>query len=363
MRLRHHIAASMGFLAVLTALAARPVPAAPADPVDRLPVRFAVTTSNTSAVPCPSGDATLTVAGQLVAPAGALAARPLIVTLYLHGLDAGEWFWNFDRRPGYDHAGEMARLGHVSVVIDRVGYGDAPPPGTASCVGSQADVAHQIIGQLRSGHYEAGGGPGPAVDKIVLAGHSIGGAIAQVEAYSYKDVDALAVLLWADNASTQDAQAKFFHAGRVCLGGGEAARPGGPGGYAYFAPTPQSFKSDLFHDADPAVLDAAAPLQHRNPCGDIASVLGAITVDEVRVGEISTPVLLVYGDHDTVFSVRDATEGPGAQQHLYRGTNDVTVVVLKDTGHFMTLERRAPAFRRALSGWLCAHRLARPGAC
>jgi pimeloyl-ACP methyl ester carboxylesterase len=191
----------------------------------------------------------------------------------------------------------------------------------------------------------------------VLAGHSIGGAIAQVEAYSYKDVDALAVLLWADNASTRDAQGKFLEAGRVCLGGGEAARPGGPGGYAFFAPTPQSFKTDLFHDADPAVLAAAAPLQNRNPCGDMASVLQTLAVDEFRVGEIAVPVLLVYGDADTVFSAPEATQGLSAQHNLYRGTKDVTEVLLKDTGHFMTLERSAPSFRQSLGPWLDHHGL------
>jgi pimeloyl-ACP methyl ester carboxylesterase len=332
--------------------------------VENVPVAFEVSTSNTSGVPCPSGSATFKVAGHLVAPAGTLdASGPRAVTLYLHGLDGGEWFWNFQAVPGYDHAGEMARLGHTSVVIDRIGYGGAQPPGTASCVGSQADVAHQIIGKLRSGAYTAQGRDPVGFDKIVLAGHSIGGAIAQIEAYSYQDVDALAVLLWADNASTRDAQAKFFDAGRVCLGGGQEARAGGPGGYAYFAPNPGSFKADLFHDADPAVLDAAAPLQNRNPCGDIASVLQTLFVDQFRVGEISVPVLLVYGDKDKVFSAPEATGGLSAQRNLYRGTNDVTEVLLKDTGHFMTLEQSAPRFRASLSTWLCDHQLTGPGAC
>jgi pimeloyl-ACP methyl ester carboxylesterase len=324
--------------------------------ISDIPVAFAVHNTNTSAVPCPSDGNAYTVRGHLVGPATAPAGPgSRTAVLYLHGLDAGEWFWNFSGSAGYNHAREMAKLGYTSVVIDRIGYGGAQPVGVLSCLGAQADVAHQIIGLLRSGSYNAGGGSAPRFDKIVLAGHSIGGAIAQVEAYSYRDIDGLAVLLWADNAPTRDALAKFLTAGQVCLTGGQKAEPTGAPAYAYFAPNTQSFKSDLFQDAKPEVLDAAASLQNRNPCGDLASVLGAIGTDQVKLADVTVPVLLVYGDHDTVFDVATATRGPLAQRNLYRGNNDVSEVTLYDTGHFMTMERSAPQFRSALASWLCGH--------
>jgi pimeloyl-ACP methyl ester carboxylesterase len=348
--------AALGFAAVLTAapggITTPGAGAAPAD-IQRVPVTFQVANTNSSGLPCPAGGEKVTISGELVAPNGALEATgPKAVTLYLHGLDAGLWFWNFNAVPGYDHVGEMARLGHVSVAIDRVGYGSASVPGTSSCLGSQADVAHQIIGQLRSGGYDAGGNPATKFDKVALAGHSIGGAIAQIEAYSYDDIDALAILLWGDNSSSRDAQAKFMGAGLNCLKGGEPSKAGGPGGYTYLVPQ-DMFRSVMFGTADPAVLDAAEPLQNRNPCGDIASTLPTILIDEFRVSQIKVPVLLAYGEKDKVFPAKDATQGLSAQKNLYKGTTDVTEVVLADTGHFMTMEKSAPEFRAELNGWLC----------
>ena len=69
------------------------------------------------------------------------------VTLYLHGLGLGEWLWNFQPVKSYNFVAGMARAGHVSVTIDRLGYGasDKPPDGKSVCIGSQADVAHQIV--------------------------------------------------------------------------------------------------------------------------------------------------------------------------------------------------------------------------
>ena len=46
----------------------------------------------------------------------------------------------------------MARLGHVSVSIDRLGYDDSGhPQGHLTCIGSSADVTHQLVQHLRAG--------------------------------------------------------------------------------------------------------------------------------------------------------------------------------------------------------------------
>lgn len=320
------------------------------------PVSFSVVNNNTSGLPCLTDGAAYTVRGHLVEPrAKAPGARS--VTLYLHGLDAGEWFWHLQGVTGYDYVSEMARLGQASVVIDRIGYGGSGlPQGLSSCLGGQASVAHQIIGQLRAGGYAVGSSPdgGPSFNHVVLAGHSIGGAIAQIEAYSYKDIDGLVVLLWADLGATPTSLTDFAQAGLTCALGGQNAKPGGPGGYAFLVPSPSQFQGQLLFDSPPEVVSAAMPLQNRNPCGDFASTATAIAIDELRVREISVPVLLVYGDHDNLFSAQMSTTGLTAQQNLYAGTHDLTETVLGNTGHFMTLERSQPTLRADVQGWLCA---------
>jgi len=71
-----------------------------------------------------------------------------------------------------------------------------------SCTGSEADVAHQIVGALRSGSYRIGGRAGVPFSRVALAGHSTGSIIAQVEAYSFRDIDALVITAYADQGQT-----------------------------------------------------------------------------------------------------------------------------------------------------------------
>ena len=150
----HRLAATAAFFAVLCLLALAST-AARADGTVGGEVSFHVQNTNTSGVPCPSDNAGYTVHGHLVGPQPVLAGpAPPVVTVYLSGEDAGEWNWRLTAVPGYDWPADMAGLGHVSLTIDMLGYGaSGHPDGEQSCWGSQADVAHQIISQLRSGGY------------------------------------------------------------------------------------------------------------------------------------------------------------------------------------------------------------------
>jgi hypothetical protein len=327
----------------------RPHVTQPRGAVD-VPVSFRVENRDTSAVACASDGAAYTVRGHLSGPKAALSGpRAGAVTVYLHGLDVGSWFWRFSAVDGYDFAAKLAAAGQVSLVVDRLGYDASDhPAGSDVCVGSQADMAHQIITQLRRGSYRAAGGRSPAFSKVVLAGHSIAGAIAQVEAYSYKDVAGLMVLSWSDTGSTQEARQAFLAAGTRCAAGGRHAEHGGPGGYEYFGPTEQDFRAEFFHSARPEVVAAATPLRNLNPCGDLDSLPAAIAVDQARVRDISVPVLVLSGKDDVVFSA----DGVRQQSEMFTGSPDVTLRLLDNTAHALTLEATAPRLRAEVIGWL-----------
>ena len=141
----------------------------PASPkVLKRPVTFLVNNVNRSILPCPSDGAAYEVKGHLIGPAsevgpGASGERRS-TTLYLHGFGFGEFFWSFSAVPRYDYAAAMGRAGRTSVVIDRLGYGSSGhPQGNQTCLGAQADVAHQVVDKLRSGDYVAEGGDSPAL--------------------------------------------------------------------------------------------------------------------------------------------------------------------------------------------------------
>lgn len=327
--------------------------AEPAGVVD-VPVAFAVKNTNTSRVSCASDGAPYTVRGHLIAPAAQLAGSgPQAVTLYLHGLGYGEFFWHFTGVPGYDFATELARAGNASLVIDRLGYGaSGKPPGQQSCYGSQADVTHQLVGQLRAGSYQAGGAAARAFSRVVLASHSAEGFAAQNEAYTYRDVDGLMVFSFADSGSTPLTLSLFGRTQMICAAGGQPqAGSSGPGGYAYVGQSDAEFQGANFYDTDPAVVSLVTGMRSRDPCGETASAVASGMSDSVNDGQITAPVLLAIGDHDVLFSPSSLS----TQKAQFTGSRDVTALTLPDTGQAVTLGRSAPAFRSVVIDWLRAH--------
>ena len=179
-------------LAVAFAAVVTPASAAPA--VDARQASFAVVNTNTSRVPCPSDGAPYKARATLVAPPGVLASgRAPAVTVYVPSFGFSS-YWRFGTVPGYDHAAAMAEAGHVSLVYDPLGYGASDkPPGLDTCLGSAADVLHQVIGALRTGAYALDGAAPLAFERVVVASHTSGALITEPEAYSYGDVDGLIV--------------------------------------------------------------------------------------------------------------------------------------------------------------------------
>lgn len=334
---------------VTLALAAFPALGAPAKQhptssrVVDLPVTFTVVNVNRSRVPCLTDGKQYKISGHIVGPQSALRDGAA-ATLYLHGAATPEPTWRMPV-PGYDHAVEQAKQGHVSVTYDRLGYGRSPTPnGLLTCSGGQADMAHQIILQLRSGTYHA---TRPVrFAKVALAGHSNGQVIAQIEAYSFGDIDALAVGGWGDPAPSPDGAASLRPTILVCATGGEPKRPGEPAGYAYaFEHTERQY---LFHNASPKVVAAYVSRHERDACD--GSFFYGSPVTAASLNQIRVPVLLFYGLEDALWPA-----GTGErQQQLFTGSDDVTLLEIPGTGHMVMLEQSAPAFRQHLSRWLHA---------
>ncbi len=318
-------------------------------------VSFEVQNVNRSKIPCEADGQTYTVRGSITGPREALE-DPQAVTLFLHGLSYGEFFGNFDEQPGYNFAEKQAAAGHVTVTVDRLGYDSSDKPdGTGICFGSRADVAHQIVTQLRSGDYQADDAAGgPAFEKVVLAGHSVGGIIAQAEAYSFGDIDGLMVLSYSDTTVSPAAMGALETAIAACEAGGSTSEgdPGSPGYVFFGAETPEMFiKAHFFTDnAEPAVVDATAALRNMDPCGDITSYKAAVDTNNENVGSITTPTLVLIGGEDAIYPIQ-AEE----QAALLTGVEDITSVTIPDTGHALTLHKSKDQFSAEVSAWLEAN--------
>lgn len=314
-----------------------------------VPIRFTVRDRNRSLMRCQAGGDVYHVAGELVAPASGPGSA---VTLYLHGVILSSRFeWHFRGVPGYDYATEMAKRGHTSVIIDRVGYGKTrplPPTGAQPCLGAQADEVHQVIGELRTGRYslpDSGGPEAKPFKKVALAGYSIGGTIAELEAGSFGDPDAVVIVSWVDEGMT-DYGTPFPKIVELCSPG-SPKRPGGINGYFQTLPL-YKLPPLLSNKADPRVVSAMRRAAELDPCGILLSGAGwFMGVKDVARARIRKPVLLIHGLYDVLFHRSAWAQG---FRH-FTGSPDKTRIPITD-GQLVMLDEEAPRFRRELSGWL-----------
>lgn len=343
---RPAVAAAFAAIATLTALPATPATAAEGAAIAEVPVTFTVTNSNRSSIPCATDGKQYTIRGHLTGPAAELATNELPGgALYLHGLEVGEDFW---RMPVVNDGfvEELAQRGHVSVTIDRLGYnGSGAPTGFASCVGGQADIAHQIIGQLRAGTY--GGARHPRFGKVALLGHSLGGAITEIEAYSFHDAAAIGVLSFADSALTPSVVAGSAAWGLSCLAGGTRSEAGAPG-YAYLTTSQADYRRNFLAHTPWAVLPQAIALRELNPCGDMFSGVVAVPISLLNLSRIAVPVLVMTGTDDRVFDVNRVR----LQAALFSGSNSLTLRVVDGATHGFTLEPTVSQFVTEADAWL-----------
>ena len=117
--------------------------------------------------------------GRLCTPSGAS-----VVEVLIPGGTYNSSYWDI----GYTPAIRSFRLalnnaGVATLALDRLGTGQSSKPlSTLLTASTQAAAAHQVIQTLR-----------PRFRKVIVGGHSIGGAMAMIEAGTYRDVDGVLV--------------------------------------------------------------------------------------------------------------------------------------------------------------------------
>jgi pimeloyl-ACP methyl ester carboxylesterase len=333
---------------VLTAgLLAGPASAAAAAPaasdIVKVPISFTVKNTNHTDEYCqyPVDGKTYTVRGIVVGPKNAIKAARA-ATLYLHAVT---WTSDYFNLPiaGHNYVEEMAKRGHVSIAVDRLGYGKSDAvPGLSSCFGSEADVAHQMVQDLKSGNYTLGTGKAGKFAKVFTSGSSVGGMIANIEAYTFHDTAGVFNQSWGDWSAGPYALAEAFNANYRCYSGGD---PTARAGYATFAA--DSRDEFYFASATPEVRKATPPMQ-ADPCGQIMNLPFGIGADMQHLGEIDVPILMTFGDADPVFPPPSADQ----MQSRYTGSPKVTSVTIPGASHYPILEANFPVMLDAANAWL-----------
>ncbi|MGZ4445724.1 MAG: alpha/beta hydrolase [Nocardioides sp.] len=310
-------------------------------------VHVDVDNTNGTHVACTADGRSYRLRGELVGPRReVLGASVDRVNVLVHDTTTGSWFWQLPGHPAYDYAEKLAAHGETSLVLDRLGYDSSPlKDGNATCLGAQADMVHQVVQHLRSGSYHfTGSSRGvPAAEHVVLQGHSVGAAIAQVEAATFDDVDGLVLMSWSDSGATQAAVDGVQRQSQRCLQGAD---------YAAFATSGRQFRRLAFATAPAGVQHTAARLRNQDPCGDVLSLGSVYSVSNLLTHQIEAPTLLLYGGRDKLNDPSSASR----QQGSYKAGTPVARTTFAGAGNMLPLEKAAPQVRARVIRWLAALR-------
>ena len=315
-------------------------PAAASGKVRQSVVSFKVRNANQTKVACDTDRGRYRISGTIIGTSKQLSKADS-VTLYLHGLGFNQSFWNYPAR-GFSFAKKMAQRGHVSVIVDRLGYGlSGKPFGPASCLGGQATIAHQIIGDLKSGSYK---GRSPRFKRVAVIGHSAGGTIAALENITFDDADALGLLASAEQGISSLGASFAAESARICTG--REPNPIGTEGYALFGQTREEVAAGFFFSTPASIFAQLQPAP--NPCGDLASYMKAMRFNGRHAGAVTDPVLVVQAKKDALFP----PPAVAAEASLYNNTERMTYKALSQTAHAVTFEKGRSKLARQVSQWL-----------
>ena len=309
-------------------------------------VVYEVENANASKVACRSDDESYQLRGRIVGPRREVFSPDVPrINVLVHDLTSASWFWHLRSNPTYDYATKLAEKGETSIVIDRLGYGSSVlPNGNATCLGAQADIVHQVVQHTKAGLYAFTATTRrstPHAQHIVLHGHSIGAAIAQVEAATFNDVDGLVLMSWTDSGASELAIDEARRNSELCARGDD---------YAAYGQTKREYRKLLFVTSPRKIQRRAAALHGTNPCGDALSLSQMLAGSGSVAAEIDEPVLLLFGG-------KDALNRDGAAQDQadsYSASESVTTRTIAGAGSALPLEKSAPKTRRQVVRWLRA---------
>lgn len=330
---RYLVVSAVVLTGVLGALDAAATQARAASAPNVTPVSYPVVISQVATLlPAPA----YTVRGYSYTSLGARE-----VVLLLHGFSYDHREWDFPapspdaQNPyAYSTARYLATHGFDAVAIDQLGVGSSDHPAGLDAlqltIPAYASMAHQIVQSLRA-HYA----------KVVVAGASSGGEVANVEAGLYHDVDGVVDVGFCD-LPLFSADVLTTNLGPTISG---LVQP-----YVYFGGTTQG--RDLLEyssGTDPSVI--AASDAFIQPVA--SSELHTLQLQPAKALDplVNVPVLVAFGQQDDVW----LTDCHALQAALYLTSPSVSTLLLPGAGHALMLARNAGAYESELLTWLTDH--------
>lgn len=284
-----------------------------------------------------------TMFGRLCVPSGASAVQVLIP-----GGTYNSTYWDSP----YDPRSRSFRVaannaGYATLTVDRLGTGRSSKPLSAivTAIG-QAHAVHEVVQALRAGTL------GPAFDKVILGGHSLGSAIAMMEAGTYHDVDAVLITGMAHRLSPLGTVPLFTSLVPAALEprfagldiGYLTTRPG-TRYRAFHSPGPQDPEVTA---TDESTKDVIAP-------GEVidGALIGAV-IPYTKL--IDVPVLVALGDDPSFCGLlgTDCSSAEGLRRSeaaYYSPAARLRTYVHHGYGHAFNYAPDAPGYHGFVMGW------------
>ncbi|MDF3292238.1 alpha/beta hydrolase [Streptomyces silvisoli] len=297
-----------------------------------------------------AGTASVQVSGLLCLPADGLGEHPL--QILLAGATYDKQYWLLPSAPGRPSwVSWMAARGQSTLTLDRPGTGDSGrPPADLLTMASEADVVHQIVGQLRSGVRH-----GRRFGRIVLVGHSVGTSVALVEAATYHDVDGVVAsgFLHSYGPKLGTLFSDMHPAAQDPRFTGETE----PDGYLTTLPNTRATYFYDSRDSSPVIVDLDELTKSTMTTGEERTIPAA--ADPKISQAITVPVLVGVGENDQLFCggplsfpCTDASAIIAHEQPFYSPAANIEAYVLPGAGHVMNLQDNSTRWFAAATDWL-----------
>jgi pimeloyl-ACP methyl ester carboxylesterase len=290
----------------------------------------------------------LTMYGRLCVPAGATTVQILVP-----GGTYNSTYWDISYTPETrSFRLAMNKAGYATLAVDRLGTGRSSMPLSATLTATaQALALHDVVTAMRSGSL------GPKFDKVVIGGHSIGSAMAMIEAGMFRDVDGVLITGMTHKMNLITVVPVLGNMIPAIL---DPTLTRGGLDPAYLT-TSRGTRFSAFHEPGPKVPEVE---RHDESTKDVFAVTEAVdtlVLTNVLIPYsrlINVPVMIVTGDDRHYCGPPIGSDCSSAEALLqseapfYSPAARLHTFVLHGYGHSINYAPNAPAYHREVVRWL-----------
>ncbi|SDM07543.1 Pimeloyl-ACP methyl ester carboxylesterase [Lentzea albidocapillata subsp. violacea] len=277
-----------------------------------------------------------TMAGRLCVPTGAKTVQVLIP-----GGTYDRTYWDVGFEPStHSFTQAQNKAGFATLALDRLGTGRSSKPLSVLITAStQASAVHQVITTLK-----------PRFTKVIVAGHSIGSAMAMIEAGTHRDVDGVLVTGFTHKMNYVTVVPVLANMIPASLDLG------------YLTTMPDT-RYNSFHKPGPLIPGAISFDEATKDVFAVTEAVDTILLNTVVIPisrRINVPVLIVVGN-DTHFCssgiplMGSDCSSPAAlkadEAPFYPAAPRLDTYVLNGYGHSINYAPNAPDYHAAVAQW------------